>query len=139
MEKTYSLTNKQIWDVKLWPILITVCGIFIIWMSDGSVFSIVFAVLASGISWWFNRNVPISITFRTDGYIQFKSLSKILEISVQDIHTIFEDSYHREIKVLHNRGAIAIKMGMPNIYDFIETVQKHNPSIKLKVKNTGHK
>ena len=139
MEKTYALTNKQVWDVKLWPILITVCGIFIIWMFEGSVFSIAVAVLASGLSWWFNRNVPFSITFRDDGYIQFKSLSKNMEISVQDIQTIFEDRYHREIKVLHTRGAIAIKMGMPNIYYFIETVRKRNPSIKLDLKNADRK
>ena len=139
MEKTYALTNKQVWDVKLWPILITVCGIFIIWMYEGSVFSIAVAVLASGLSVWFNRNVPFSITFRDDGFIQFKSLSKKMEISVQDIRTIFEDRYHREIKILHTRGAIAIKMGMPKIIDFIETVQVYNPTVQVDLKHTGRK
>jgi len=139
MEKTYALTNKQALDVKLWPILITLCGLFLIWMYEGSAVIIVFAVLASGASWWLNRNVPLSITFRDDGYIQFKSLSKKKVISVQDIHTIFDDSYYREIKVLHTGGAIAIKMRMPNIADFIETVQKYNPAVQVNLKYTGRK
>lgn len=139
MEKTYALTNKQVMDVKLWPILITVCGLIIILIFEGSIPSIILAVLASGLSWWFNRNVPLSITFRDNGNIRFKSLSKNTEISVQDIHKIYEDSYHREVNVLHKGGEITINMRMPNIADFIETVQNHNRAVEVKLKHTARK
>lgn len=139
MEKTYVLTDKQALDVKVWPILMILCGLFIIWICEGTVGSIVLAILASGVSWWLTQKTPLSITFRENGDIEFKFLSKKTEISVQDIRAIIEDNYYKEIKVLHTNGMIVIKREMPNILDFIKTVQKYNPAVQLDLKHTWHK
>jgi hypothetical protein len=139
MEKTFALTERQALRIKLWPIGITLCGLFLIGAYEASTFSIVSAALASGFSWWFYSRVPLSITFRDDGNIQFKSLSKTMEISAQNIHTIYEDGFFRDIAVLHSGGRIAVQTGMPNVLDFIETARKHNPSIEVRLKHAGRR
>jgi hypothetical protein len=139
MEKVYRLTNKQIFGVQMWPIIMILCSVFIIWSYEGSVGSIVIAILASGVSWWMTGKTPISIIFREGGFILFKFSSKKTGIFVQDILSISEDSYYREIKLYHKDGMIAIKREMPNIIDFIETVQRSNHAIYVDLKHTGKK
>jgi len=118
---------------KLWPVLITLCGIYLIWAFEASLFSIVFAAIASGFAWWRNGYVPHLIKIRSDGQIQFKSFLKEIEIAPGEIHAIIENTYYREIGILYRRGRIAIPFGMPNIMDFIETVKKLNPAITVKL------
>ena len=138
MEKTYALSDKAALSYKLWPALITLCGIFLIWAFEATPFSIVFAVLGSGFAWWRSGYVPLLITIRSDGYIQFKSFLKEIEIRPEDIRAIVENTYYREIAVLCRSGRIAIPMSMPNILDFIETVKQHNPAITVKLRKLNH-
>ncbi|MBW1970994.1 MAG: hypothetical protein JRI82_16145 [Deltaproteobacteria bacterium] len=133
MEKTYALSDKAALRFKLWPALITLCGIFLIWAFEVTPFSIVFAVIATGFAWWRSGYVPHLITIRSNGHIQFKSFLKEIEIRPEDIHAIVENTYYREIAVLCGKGRIAIPFGMPNIMDFIETVQQLNPNIAVKL------
>ena len=133
MEKTYALSDKAALSYKLWPALITLCGIFLIWAFEATPFSIVFALLASGFAWWRSGYVPLLITIRSDGYIQFKSFLKEIEIRPEDIRAIIENTYYREVAVLSGKGRIAIPIGMPNIMDFIDTVKQLNPNISVKL------
>jgi len=140
MEKTYALSDKAALSYKLWPVLITLCGIFLIWAFEATPFSIVFAVIVSVGVWWRSGYVPHLITIRSDGYIQFKSFLKEIEIRPEDIRAIVENTYYREVAVLCRKGRIAIPIGMPNIMDFIETVKQLNPAVTVKLgKLTGRK
>jgi hypothetical protein len=133
MEKTYALSESTALRFKLWPALITLCGIFLIWVFEATPFSIVFAVIVSVGVWWRSGYVPHLITIKSDGRIQFKSFLKEIEIRPEDIHAIIENTYYREIAVLCRKGRIAIPFGMPNILYFIETVQQLNPAITVKL------
>jgi len=138
MEKTYALSDRTALRFKLWPALITLCSIFLIWAFEATLFSIVFAVIASGFAWWRSGYVPHLITIRSDGYIQFKSFLKEIEIRPEDIRAIIENTYYREIAVLCVKGRIAIPFEMPNIIDFIETLQQLNPAILVKLRKLNH-
>ncbi len=133
MEKTYALSDNAALRFKLWPALITLCGIFLIWAFEATLFSIVFAVIASGFAWWRSGYVMHVITIRGDDLIQFKSFLKEIEIRPEDIRAIVENTYYREIAVLSGKGRIAIPIGMPNIMDFIDTVKRLNPAITVKL------
>jgi len=88
--------------------LITLCGVFLIWAFEATIFSIVFAVLASGFAWWRSGYVPLLITIRSDGHIQFKSFIKEIEIRPEDIRAIVENTYYREVAVLSGKGRIDV-------------------------------
>jgi hypothetical protein len=132
MEKTYALSDKAALSYKLWPAVITLCGIFLIWTFEATPFSILFAVIASGFAWWRSGYVPHLITIRSDGIIQFKSFLKEIEIRPEDIRTIVENTYYKEVAVLSSKGRIAIPIGMSHIVDFIDTVKQLNPNITVK-------
>lgn len=134
MEKTYALSDTAALRFKLWPALITLCGVFLIWALEANTFSIVFAVITSISAWWRCGYVSILITLKNDGHIQFKSLLKKVEIAAEDISAIAENTFHREIVVFYQSERIAIPIGMPNIVDFIETVKRLNPAVNLKLR-----
>ena len=132
MEKTYALSDKAALSYKLWPGLITLCGIFLIWAFEATLFSILFAVVVSGFAWWRSGYVPHLITIKSDGNIQFKSFLKEIEIRPEEISTIVENTYYKEVAVLSSKGRIAIPIGMSHIVDFIDTVKQLNPNITVK-------
>jgi hypothetical protein len=133
MEKIYALSDRAALRFKLWPALITLSGIFVVWAYEAALFSVAFAVIGSGFAWWRSGYVPHLITIKSDGRIQFKSFLKEIEIAAEDIRAIVENSYYREIAVLCRKGRIAIPLEMANLNDFIETVQQLNPAITIKL------
>jgi len=132
MEKTYILPDKAAIPLKLWPAVITLCGIFLIWSFEATTFRVFFAAIASGLAWWRSGYVAHSITIGKNGPIQFTSILKEIEIRPEDIHTVVENTYYKEIAILSGKGRIAVPSNMPNIVDFINTLKQLNPDITVK-------
>jgi len=134
MQTSFSLQSKKAFLCKLWPTLITLCGIYIIFTFDASLFSIIFAVVASVIAWWRSGDIPHRITVREDGHLVFEALIKTTEIEAEDVFKIIVNAYYKEYIVLHRKGRIVIPFGMTKIADFIEQVKQLNPKIIIEQK-----
>ena len=133
MDKIYSLSERGKQGTKIWPIVITLCGIFLVIAFKASPFSIVFAILLIGLTWWQSGYAPHEIIITSDGIIIFRSNTKEIEVAAADIRSIIENTYYREFAVLHQGGRIAVPGRMPDVMDFIETVKGLNPSVKVKL------
>ena len=138
MEKTYALSDKAALRFKLWPALITSCGIFLVWIYEATLFSIASAAIASGFARWRSGYVPHLITLRSDGYIRFESFLKRIEITAEDTHAIIENKYYREIAVLCQSARTAIPLEISNLKNFIVTVKGFNPAITVKIDKLDH-
>lgn len=77
--------------------------------------------------------MPHLITLRDDGRIQFKSFLKEIEIHAEDIQSIVENTYYREIAVFCPKGRIAVPFCIFDIMNFIDAVRQINPNIVVKL------
>lgn len=132
METIFTLPGKQAFLCKLWPALITLCGIYLIWAFDASIFSILIALVATVFAWWRSAYVPHTITLRNDGTLLFESLLKKIEITADDIHAIVENNRYKEYSLRHRNGAIAVSMGMPNVTELIRAIKEKNPTVQVR-------
>lgn len=129
MEKTYTLSQKDALALKIWPILITVCCIFLIGAFEASPFSIVFAIFGTGLAWWRNGYVPHTIILKNDDRIKFISFLREIVIDINDIHSVAGPNYrYREYQLRHSKGAIIIPKSMPGVEDLIASIKRQNPN-----------
>jgi hypothetical protein len=115
--------------------LIAVIGVFLgVGAEEGLLpqpFLILWLVLLAGV-WYFYGRIPVAITWRDDGVLEFKSLMGTIRVPVQEIIAVKSSlMYWGFIKINYNGGSLRLICQMTGLYELLGTVKAHNPQVEI--------
>ena len=90
-----------------------------------------FAVLAW--IWYFYLRIPVTITWRDEGVLEFKSPIRTTEVPVADIIAIKAMPLSWGfIRITYNGGSLRLINQITGLYELIGAVKAENPRVEIK-------
>jgi len=82
--------------------------------------------------WFFYLRVPVAITWREEGVLEFKSPIRTVEVPVQDLIAIKATPLSWGfIRVTYKGGSLRLIAQITGLYELIGTVKARNPGIEI--------
>jgi len=82
--------------------------------------------------WYFYLNIPITITWRDEGVLEFKSPLGTTVVPVSEVTAIKATPMHWGfLKVTYRSGSLRLLTQMTGLYELIGTVKAHNPEVQI--------
>jgi hypothetical protein len=82
--------------------------------------------------WWVYLRIPVSITWREEGVLEFKSLLRTVEVPVQDIIAFKATPLSWGfIRVTYNGGSLKLFTQITGLYELIGLVKARNPGVEI--------
>jgi hypothetical protein len=89
-----------------------------------------FGVLA--LIWYFYLRIPVTITWRDDGVLEFKGPIRTVEVPVADIIAIKAVPLSWGfIKIVYNGGSLKLLNQITGLYELIGAVKAANPRVEI--------
>ena len=96
-----------------------------------SLFEIVWLAILAWI-WFFYLRIPVSITWRDDGVLEFKSPIRTVEVPVADIIAIKAVPLSWGfIKIVYNGGSLKLLNQITGLFELIGAVKAANPRVEI--------
>ena len=82
--------------------------------------------------WYFYARIPVAITWREEGVLEFKSLIRTTQVPVQEIIAIKATPLSWGfIKLTYNGGSLRLLTQMTGLYEIIGAVKTSNPRVEI--------
>ena len=96
-----------------------------------SLFEIVWLAILAWI-WFFYLRIPVGITWRDDGVLEFKSPIRTVEVPVADIIAIKAVPLSWGfIKIVYNGGSLKLLNQITGLFELIGAVKAANPRVEI--------
>jgi hypothetical protein len=83
-------------------------------------------------AWYFYGRIPIAITWRDEGVLEFKSLMGTTRVPVQDLIAVkASPMYWGFIRITYNGGSLRLICQMTGLYELLSTVKVRNPHVEI--------
>lgn len=83
--------------------------------------------------WYVYARIPVAITWRDEGVLEFKSLMRTTQVPVQEIIAIKATPLNWGfIKLTYNGGSLRLLTQMTGLYELIGAVKAGNPVVEIK-------
>ncbi len=82
--------------------------------------------------WFFYLKVPVTITWRDDGILEFKSPIRTIEVPVADLIAIKAKPLSWGfIKITYNRGSVRLINQITGLYELLGAIKAANPRVEI--------
>jgi hypothetical protein len=82
--------------------------------------------------WYFYLRIPVAITWRDEGVLEFKSLIRTIAVPVSDIIAIKAVPLSWGfIKIVYNGGSLKLLNQITGLYELIGAVKAANPQVEI--------
>ena len=82
--------------------------------------------------WWVYLRIPFIISWQDDHTLEFKSLFRVVTLSLQDIVAIQERCWVPGfLQVTHTTGKLMLTTQMKGIEELITLIKENNPTIQV--------
>jgi len=83
--------------------------------------------------WYFYLRMPVAITWRDEGVLEFKSLLGSTAVPVGDCLAVTAPLLSRGfVKLTYKGGSLRLMGQMTGFYELLSTMKSHNPQVEIK-------
>jgi hypothetical protein len=83
-------------------------------------------------AWFFYLRIPVTITWRDEGVLEFKGLFRTTEVPVSDIIAIKAVPLSWGfIRIVHKGGSVKLLNQITGLYELIGAVKAANPQVEI--------
>jgi hypothetical protein len=137
--KTYKLSTPIIifiYGILGFVSLIGVIAVFQVFKGEGGLFPVIpfllIWIVVLAWVWYLYGRIPVAITWRDEGVLEFKSLMGTTRVPVQDLIAVKASlMYWGFIKITYNGGSLRLICQMTGLYELLSTVKAHNPRVEI--------
>jgi hypothetical protein len=82
--------------------------------------------------WYVYARIPVAITWRDEGVLEFKGLIGAMEVRVEDLIAIKATPlYWGFIRVVYHGGSLRLLCQITGLYELLSTIKPANPRVEI--------